>query len=392
MPNLKPKLYARNIVFVFLLALSMDYAVIAYAAGDESATYSYLLESYCNQLTNTAAVATQLSQRPNIRIENAPLCEYLNKNPKDTILRERTIDMALQYANPVTDWNATLKNGAGFAPSRHSKTRVLWAWQVLFQLNVLHDGMSYTNALQILGEPNRGRKEGGEDLTNRIWWEHPLGVYLFAHHQTNVVLFDPIFGRDGDPWIGGGNQMVPPLTEAERVGDLLRSLREQLANSSIAWAHTPDMSTPWFAFGSLLAYVRDHSQDSTVRDEILNLARRYANAEKQSLPPETIDSNVSHHTAARVIWAWQMLFELDTLHDGMTLAEATTILGTPRRRQSGHLMWYLRTSLHAETKLEATDDGTGLVFLNRNERPPTKKPETNKVPKGIDTKTPNLQP
>ena len=371
----------------FLLVLRMNCAAMAAGDVEDSATFSNLLESYRNQLTNEAAVAYQLGQRVDIVIENAPLCEYLNKNPKDTALRAQTIALASQYANSVADWAATPKDSAGcpsFVGARHSKARVLWAWQVLFLLNVLHDGMSFTNAVQILGEPNRGGKEWEEDLTNRIWWQHPASIFLFARQQTNDVYFDPIFGSY--PHIRGGNPVNTPLTERDGIAALLRSLREQLVNGSIAAANTPEMSQ-YFPREPLLGYVQAHPEDTALRDEVVKLTKHYANA-KQSQPWGAGGASV--FVTYRVQWAWDMLLELGILHDGMTLADAKAILGEPTPRPSRHWMWYVPSMSHHSTELDAIEDGAGLVFVDTMDRPLAKRREANKV-RAIGTNAPILQ-
>jgi hypothetical protein len=102
----------------------------------------------------------------------------------------------------------------------------------------------------------------------------------------------------------------------------------------------------------LLLYLKLHPEDAQAKQRLVAIAKRSANP--SSFPPG--DLAIARGTPRPLTndgplfigigQAWRILIELDVLHDGMTLDEATAILGFPTDDRKEGLRWYYPSMMH----------------------------------------------
>jgi hypothetical protein len=291
------------------------------------------------------------------------LVSHCLAHPSDGAFRSELVALARRHATrkgayediPIP-WSqvagSRAKGGTDFQrfmEDRYTSARAAWAWNILFQLGELRDGVSLSAAVTFLGEPNRSDPGWGEELANRVWWEIHRGLPpLFG------TLFDGEKLSFDDRW-PKPNISKPPPDERTACMTKLRLFREQLANQTFAVA-------VGFPDNSVADYVLLHPNEQKVRDELVRLALRYASVDSSK---ESRDANHAHHDRRRIAWCWHTLFKLAVLRDGMTREEACRILGTARVSQ-GRLVWYHKSPLHVELFCSAVERDRAVYFEQRN--------------------------
>ena len=68
------------------------------------------------------------------------------------------------------------------------------------------------------------------------------------------------------------------------------------------------------------------------------------------VPPTGSDFREHHLVHCRPWTSWKILFAMGVLHDGMSLAKATEILGEPRRDKT-FVNWYYNSMMHVNPNL-----------------------------------------
>jgi hypothetical protein len=130
-----------------------------------------------------------------LRTNYESLLLYLSAHPDDTALREQTLKLAMSCARVddlpprPADEGPSSRLGAHY--EHQIWNRAQFAWSVLFRLEVLHDGMELTDAIEVLGEPT-------PHASGNVAWQVPTGFRQATHLQAEL--------RDGRlhfPWLPG---------------------------------------------------------------------------------------------------------------------------------------------------------------------------------------------
>ena len=101
---------------------------------------------------------------PNVELEQ--LFEHLKRLPADDQLRLEAIALARRYARP-SDLIKKPDRGAAYHHLAHDRLR--FAWRVLFETGVLHQGMTFEQAAMILGRPDMVFPQTNEGVTLMEW-------------------------------------------------------------------------------------------------------------------------------------------------------------------------------------------------------------------------------
>jgi hypothetical protein len=134
------------------------------------------------------------------------------------------------------------------------------------------------------------------------------------------------------------------------LAELLRRIVEQELTLEAGWGLHVD-------YRPLIAYLGKYPNDP-LRERILPTARKYAKVPDPPPAGDTVaflDSAEAHRVWNRTRFAWQTLFALGVLHDGIELTEATKLLGKPDRqtRNIETAVWRVPTQFRISTHLYA---------------------------------------
>jgi hypothetical protein len=122
-----------------------------------------------------------------------------------------------------------------------------------------------------------------------------------------------------------------------------------------------------YAVNIAIAYVRFHPEDRDVRHRLEQLAARCAplppretlSAKGRATPPPQATPQIP------TVMAWHILLELGVLHAGMSINEATQILGPPSKQSDEFATWYIDTPRHVNPGLSATVQGDRITAFHR---------------------------
>lgn len=98
-------------------------------------------------------------------VEDQQLLAYLKQSTEGDPLRAEAITLARRYARPA---DLTKKPDRGPAYHNLAHDQLGFAWRVLMETGVLHNGMTLEEAAAILGAPNRvyGNKASGKYIVD----------------------------------------------------------------------------------------------------------------------------------------------------------------------------------------------------------------------------------
>jgi hypothetical protein len=172
---------------------------------------------------------------------------------------------------------------------------------------------------------------------------------------NNLLYFLSRRAGDAEPLVDG-----PYLKNYAEL--LLEIVEEELARPA-GWGLTVN-------YRPLLVYLAAHPEDERLRTRVLALARPLAKVADLPPPPEVADPvafSWEHQSWNKVRFAWQVLFRLGLLKDGMELAAAKQLLGEPTRTRTYRGVehsWIVPTGFRLFTGLMAEERDGKLTFRN----------------------------
>jgi hypothetical protein len=118
-------------------------------------------------------------------------------------------------------------------------------------------------------------------------------------------------------------------------------------------------------FDALLAFVKKLKDDDDIRKDTIALARKHAMASEYRDPRgEGRGALISHQNRDRAYAAWKILWETGVLKNGMTLDDATAVLGKPTQARGDFVSWHVPSQLRSLTLLSARVKDGRLEAIN----------------------------
>jgi hypothetical protein len=155
--------------------------------------------------------------------------------------------------------------------------------------------------------------------------------------------------------------------EREQARKQLQLIEDHLAGK--------DVGQPWIEWRNvepeqLLDYLKLSKEDDQLRLEAITLARKYARPADLIKKP---DAGSGYHYLAhdRLRFAWRILTETGVLHKGMSLEEASAILGPPdvvyENKTAGVYIvdWTYDSVMHINPALRCTFKGGVIEKIER---------------------------
>jgi hypothetical protein len=111
-----------------------------------------------------------------LQLDYRPLIAYLQRHPNDP-LRERILPTALRYAKvPVPPAPGEVRKDLDVDEQHRLWNRTRFAWQTLFALSILYEGMDYTEANRVLSsrQPQaHDHVDGAKSYEGQVGWAVP---------------------------------------------------------------------------------------------------------------------------------------------------------------------------------------------------------------------------
>ena len=147
-------------------------------------------------------------------------------------------------------------------------------------------------------------------------------------------------------------------TERDEARKHLKELAEYLATEVNDGKDPPP--SPTQALEGLLAYVKKQKDGDPVRKEALALAKKYAVVPNRKLGVK-IRPGEANQITSRLEIAWKLLRETDVLRSGMTVEQASAVLGPPTQTEEGLVYWESVTNQRLATMLIGVLSTTGVI-------------------------------